>query len=100
MEKVLVTGASSGIGLALAELFARDGRDLVIVARREEILNSVASRFKEDYGIDVTVIPKDLTLKKSPQETKHSRTFMIKNFRDIYFQNKNVMESEVSIFIE
>ena len=68
METVLVTGASSGIGLELAELFAKGGHDLVIVARREKLLESVASRFKENYGINVTVIPKDLTLKKSPQE--------------------------------
>lgn len=68
METVLVTGASSGIGLQLAELFAKGGHDLVIVARREKLLESVASRFKENYGINVTVIPKDLTLKKSPQE--------------------------------
>ena len=68
MNTTLVTGASSGIGLALAELFAKDGSDLVIVARREEILNSVADRFRKDYGVKVQVIPKDLTLKDAPEE--------------------------------
>ena len=38
----LITGASSGIGLDLAKLFAGGGHDLVLVARNEEALRSVA----------------------------------------------------------
>jgi short-subunit dehydrogenase len=68
MQTVLITGASSGIGLELAKLFAEDGNNLVIVARREELLNKIADELKSEYGINVEVIPKDLTLEKSTLE--------------------------------
>ena len=68
MDTALITGASSGIGLELARLFAADGHDLVIVARREELLHKVADELSSNFGIKVTVIPKDLTLKDSPKE--------------------------------
>ena len=41
---VLVTGGSRGIGLTLAREFARNGHDLVLVAREEEALQRAASR--------------------------------------------------------
>jgi len=68
MQTVLITGASSGIGLELAKLFARDGNNLVIVARREELLNKIADELISEFGINVEVIPKDLTLEKSTLE--------------------------------
>lgn len=67
-ETVLVTGASSGIGLELARLFARDGADLVIVARRKEKLEQVAKELRENCGVAVKIVDKDLSLQKSPQE--------------------------------
>ena len=68
MSNVLITGASSGIGLELARLFAGDGNSLVIVARREELLNKVADELRGEYGIQVEVIAKDLTLENSPED--------------------------------
>ena len=68
MSNVLITGASSGIGLELARLFARDGSSLVIVARREELLNKVADELRDEYGVEVEVIAKDLTLENAPEE--------------------------------
>ena len=55
----LITGASSGIGEALARMFASNGHDLVITARRESRLDEIA----EDLGVEVgvTVIPADLS---------------------------------------
>ena len=46
----LITGASSGIGEAFAEVFAAEGFDLAIVARREEKLRAVAERLRTKYG--------------------------------------------------
>ncbi len=67
-ETVLITGASSGIGMGLAKLFAADGSDLVLVARREDRLNELAQELKSEYGIEVHVLPKDLTKKTAPKE--------------------------------
>jgi short-subunit dehydrogenase len=49
-----VTGASSGIGEAFADVFASAGFDLVLVARREERLRAVASRLEQQHGFGRT----------------------------------------------
>jgi len=50
---VLITGATAGIGAACAELFAREKYDLILVARRNERLESLAARLAEHYGVQV-----------------------------------------------
>jgi short-subunit dehydrogenase len=57
----LVTGVSSGIGMALAERLARDGYDLVVVARRRERLESLAEPLRAERGAGVGVLVADLT---------------------------------------
>jgi short-subunit dehydrogenase len=64
----LITGATSGIGNELAKLFAKDGYNLVIVARTESDLEGVASGLSSIYGINVTTIAKDLSLPNAPFE--------------------------------
>ncbi|MEW8496504.1 MAG: SDR family NAD(P)-dependent oxidoreductase, partial [Candidatus Thiodiazotropha taylori] len=64
---VLVTGASKGIGLAIAEEFAAQGHDLVLVARGEEALQRVADAIKATSGVEVTVISSDLTEADAPR---------------------------------
>jgi hypothetical protein len=56
----LVTGASSGIGEALAHRFARGGHALVLVARREGKLHALARLLREEHGTHVDVVPADL----------------------------------------
>lgn len=56
----LVTGASDGIGLACAELLAREGLDLLLVARRRERLDALAERLERNHGIACTVLDCDL----------------------------------------
>ena len=57
---VLITGASSGIGEAFADVFASEQFDLVLVARREERLRAVADAAVSRYGVTVHVVCADL----------------------------------------
>lgn len=62
----LITGGSSGIGEAFAEVLAGEGFDLVITARREERLRAVQSRLRERYGSRVELIVEDLERPDAP----------------------------------
>jgi short-subunit dehydrogenase len=60
-KTALITGASSGIGLELARLFARDNYDLVLVARSEAKLRDLGDQLAKQHGTKTTVIPVDLS---------------------------------------
>ncbi len=61
----LITGASSGIGLEFAKLFAKDGHNLVLVARNEDKLTTLKNELEKQYGIQVYTYKKDLSQKDS-----------------------------------
>jgi len=65
-ETVLITGASSGLGMEFARLFAADGADLVLVARREEKLRELATELTERHGITCRVEAMDLAEPGAP----------------------------------
>lgn len=62
----LVTGASAGIGHDYATLLAQQGFDLVITARRKDRLQSLAGRLEASYGVNVHIIPEDLSDPRAP----------------------------------
>jgi len=57
----LITGASSGIGATYADRLARRGHGLVLVARDKERMAAIAERLRDAYGVEVEVLPADLT---------------------------------------
>jgi len=59
-QTALVTGASAGIGVDLAECFADDGYNLILAARTERALRDVADRLAKSYAITATAIAADL----------------------------------------
>jgi uncharacterized protein len=64
----LITGASSGIGLAMAEIFAHHTTNLVLVARSIATLKKIKSDLEKKYGIVVHILKKDLAREESPKE--------------------------------
>jgi short-subunit dehydrogenase len=66
-ETVLITGASSGIGLELAKCFAADGSRLVLTARNTEALQALADELRRTHHVEVSVLTADLSLPETPE---------------------------------
>lgn len=64
---MLVTGASSGIGLELAKCFAADKSNLILLARNRAALEELAAELRRQHSIEVEVITADLAEPESPQ---------------------------------
>ncbi|MDE3068849.1 MAG: SDR family oxidoreductase [Verrucomicrobiota bacterium] len=65
-ETVLITGASSGIGLELARCFATDGCRLVLVARNVPALETLAGELRRTNGVEAVVLSADLSRLETP----------------------------------
>jgi short-subunit dehydrogenase len=61
IPSVLITGASTGIGAAYAERFARRGHNLVLVARDIARMEALAARLRQENGVAIDIIQADLT---------------------------------------
>jgi hypothetical protein len=66
VETVLVTGASSGIGLELARCFAADGCRLVLVSRKGNVLEELAAELRKAHKIQAQVFTADLAHPEAP----------------------------------
>src|SRR5574341_525957 len=66
----LITGASTGIGAVYADRLGKRGYDLILVARNEERLKTVASRIRSETGSEVKVLPADLNVKSSLEKVE------------------------------
>lgn len=66
-KKVLITGASQGIGEGLADVFAEEGCNLHLVARSGEKLTALAGRLRDTHGVDVAVQEQDIAAAGAPE---------------------------------
>lgn len=83
MTTALITGATSGIGLELAKIMAKDGINLVLVARSTDILNSIKLDIESQHNVSVQVITSDLSKPKAAQsvfsETTQPIDYLVNN---------------------
>lgn len=66
MDRIIITGASAGIGTAFAHQLANKGHGLILVARRKDRLEGLAHSLKQDHGIEADVITCDLSAPEGP----------------------------------
>ena len=67
-KNALITGASKGIGKAIAESMAKEGCNLILTARSSDKLNELKIDLQKKYNISVEVIAKDLAKKNAVEE--------------------------------
>lgn len=82
----LITGASAGIGEELTRVFARNGHDLLLAARRRDRLEALAAEMRDAYGVRVTVYQADLAtdtgatdLHAAVQKDRHTVGILVNN---------------------
>ncbi len=64
----LITGATSGIGLELAKVFAKNKHNLLLTGRNIEALKKLALQWEQDYGIEVRCCSVDLSVSDAPEQ--------------------------------
>ena len=65
---VLITGTTSGLGREFARLFAKNGYNIVAVARNEALLQQQKQELERHFGVEMVYIVKDLSAENSAQE--------------------------------
>ena len=66
MGRVLITGASAGLGSEFARQLAARGRDLVLVARRAEPMEDLAAGLRDSHGIEADILTADMSEPGAP----------------------------------
>lgn len=89
MKTVLITGASSGIGKAFAELFAQKNDRVILASRNEEKLKRIARQLRDQYGVTALTIPVDLAQRAGPV-LLHERLKELKIEIDVLINNAGI----------
>jgi short-subunit dehydrogenase len=97
MKTVLITGASSGIGLELAKEFARNNVNLVLVARSEGKLQLLASELRSSDTVSIQVLAKDLA---KPQSAKEIYDWCVQQNITIDYLVNNAGFGDFGLFVE
>jgi hypothetical protein len=91
VETALITGASSGIGAALARRFARAGFNVVLVARSADKLKALATSLAETHGVKTWVVAADLAHPEAAQRLAASMKRARRSI-DVLVNNAGVLE--------
>lgn len=85
-KNVLITGATSGFGKATAEIFAKNGHDLIITGRRCNILDEISTRLRKEYNVEVLPLCFDVRMRSEVEKAIAGLTEKWKNI-DILVNN-------------
>jgi short-subunit dehydrogenase len=96
-KTAFITGATSGIGLELARLFAKDGSNLLLVARNSKKLNEIKYEFEQNYKIKVDFLVLDLSIPKSILEIDN---YFVENNLQVNFLVNNAGFGDFGKFAE
>ncbi|MBL4631040.1 MAG: SDR family NAD(P)-dependent oxidoreductase, partial [Paraglaciecola sp.] len=93
LNTAMITGSSEGIGKCFAEVYAKNGHDLVLVARNKIKLEEFAQQLKSKYAVDVQVFAIDLIPIDAPQKLFDAMTEKAIEI-DILVNNAGMMQVE------
>ena len=94
-KSVVITGASSGVGKGMVELFVQEGANVVAVARREERLNALVEELKDAPG-KIEIFVGDVSQKKVNEQMID---FAIEKFGklDVLVNNAGIMDNMAAV---
>lgn len=109
MKYTLITGASSGIGKELALKFSKENHNIIIVARRKELLGKLKTEITSKYDVDVVIKIADLSNNEETHNLykdleKYDLEIMINNagfgdFNNLWESNIEKLESMLDLNI-